>query len=115
MVQGVLMRIAFQKAGSSTSASSVALARGAFLLSASVGVAQTVAKHVFTPKATPAPSSTQAALAAETNTFNDIKRKSSIQCGSIFPLSHLHASLPCRTFRVKVSYSDTPIFQCIAS
>jgi polysaccharide export outer membrane protein len=68
MIQGVLMSIAFQKTESGTSTSSVALACGAFLLSASVGVAQTLAKPVFTPKAAPEPSSTQAAPATVTDT-----------------------------------------------
>jgi polysaccharide export outer membrane protein len=62
------MSLAFQKAEWSISASSLALAWGALLLSASVGVAQTLAKPVLTPNATSAPSSTQAALAAGTDT-----------------------------------------------
>jgi polysaccharide export outer membrane protein len=68
MIQGVLMSVASQKAESSTSASSAALSWGVFLLSASFGVAQTLAKPVLTPKATPSPSSSQATVATATDT-----------------------------------------------
>jgi hypothetical protein len=48
--------------------------------------AYTHAKPVFTPKATPALSNSQAAPTTVTNTFNDLKRKSPSQCGNVFPL-----------------------------
>jgi polysaccharide biosynthesis/export protein len=62
------MSVAPQKAKSSALVSSIALAWGAFLLSASVGIAQTLAKPVLTPKTAPAPISTPAAVAAVTDT-----------------------------------------------
>lgn len=59
------MSVALQKERSCTSASSSALVWGVLLLSASAGMAQTLAKPVLTPTATPEASSIQVAPAAD--------------------------------------------------
>jgi len=76
--------------------SSVALAWGAFLLSACIGVAQTLAKPVLTPKAASASSSTPASIAALTDTSNYVIGANDVLQITVWQEPSLSGTFPVR-------------------